>query len=184
MLGMSDVRKVRALWDSATIRVYQAFSCQIADPALTAQTFVEPFGRRRMTWIKPSFLWMMYRSGWGLKDDAQRRILAIDITHEGFLWALQNASLSAGPKLNRSCPVRVQWDPDRDIHLRRMSRRTIQVGLSGEAVSRYADEWIVSIHDVTSLAHRLRDSKDPSLLPEERDYPVPAGIADRLDMAE
>ncbi|WP_422570328.1 DUF4291 family protein, partial [Erwinia billingiae] len=29
-----------------------------------------------MTWIKPSFLWMMYRSGWGMKDPGQKRILA------------------------------------------------------------------------------------------------------------
>ncbi|WP_141653813.1 DUF4291 family protein, partial [Erwinia billingiae] len=27
-----------------------------------------PFSMTRMTWIKPSFLWMMYRSGWGMKD--------------------------------------------------------------------------------------------------------------------
>lgn len=34
----------------------------------------------RMTWIKPSFLWMMYRAGWGFKDKGQRRVLAIDIS--------------------------------------------------------------------------------------------------------
>ncbi|MDI8083747.1 DUF4291 domain-containing protein [Salmonella enterica subsp. enterica serovar Kentucky] len=26
-----------------------------------------------MTWIKPSFLWMMYRSHWGTKDPGQKR---------------------------------------------------------------------------------------------------------------
>jgi hypothetical protein len=46
-----------------------------------------------MTWIKPSFLWMMYRAGSGFKDEGQRRILAIDIGREGFEWALA-----------RSCP--------------------------------------------------------------------------------
>ena len=47
-----------------------------------------------MTWIKPSFLWMMYRSGWGTKTD-QERILAIDITREGFNTILSGVVLSA-----------------------------------------------------------------------------------------
>jgi hypothetical protein len=38
-------------------------------------TFVSPpFKRDRMTWIKPSFLRMMYRAGSGFKDEGQRRI--------------------------------------------------------------------------------------------------------------
>ncbi len=44
--------------------------------------------------IKPSFLWMTYRSGWGKKDNNQKRILAIDITREGFEWALEHSLLS------------------------------------------------------------------------------------------
>ena len=48
----------------------------------------------RMTWIKPSFLWMMYRAGWGKKDENQKRILAIDISIEGFEWALEHSLLS------------------------------------------------------------------------------------------
>jgi hypothetical protein len=38
-----------------------------------------------MTWIKPSFLWMMYRCGWATKP-GQERVLAIQITREGFEW--------------------------------------------------------------------------------------------------
>lgn len=45
--------------------------------------FGQKFKMDRMTWIKPSFLWMMYRSGWATKKD-QERILAIDIKREGF----------------------------------------------------------------------------------------------------
>jgi hypothetical protein len=44
--------------------VYQAYSPHIAHAAIAAGTFVTPFKQGRMTWIKPSFLWMMYRSGW------------------------------------------------------------------------------------------------------------------------
>jgi Domain of unknown function (DUF4291) len=83
------MRQIRAVHDATTIRVYQAYSDAIADSALAHGTFVSPpFKMDRMTWIKPSFLWMMYRAGWGFKDAGQRRILAIDITREGFEWAL------------------------------------------------------------------------------------------------
>jgi hypothetical protein len=67
-------RQVRASFTDRSITVYQAYSPQIADAAVGAQTFVAPFKRERMTWIKPSFLWMMYRSGWATTP-GQERIL-------------------------------------------------------------------------------------------------------------
>lgn len=71
------LRQIRALYDADTLRVYQAYSESIADAALAHGTFVSPpFKMERMTWIKPSFLWMMYRAGWGYKDPGQARILA------------------------------------------------------------------------------------------------------------
>ena len=89
---------IRAVYGEHTIRVYQAYSDPIADAALAHGTFVSPsFKMERMTWIKPSFLWMMYRAGWGLKDEGQKRILAIDISREGFEWALRHACLSHPP---------------------------------------------------------------------------------------
>ena len=56
-------RQVRAVWDAHSITVYQAYGPAIAEPAVAAGRFVAPFSRSRMTWVKPSFLWMMYRSG-------------------------------------------------------------------------------------------------------------------------
>ncbi len=44
-------RQIRAVFDDTTIRVYQAYSGEIADAALTAGTFVPPFKLARMTWI-------------------------------------------------------------------------------------------------------------------------------------
>ncbi len=96
---------------------------------------------RGLTWIKPSFLWMMYRCGWGTKV-GQETVLAVDITREGFEWALRNACLSSyvrgvHPDLAswqrelRSAPARVQWDPERDLRLRPLSYRSLQLGLSG-----------------------------------------------------
>jgi hypothetical protein len=143
-------RQIRAVYDERTIRVYQAYSREIAEPALANQRFVSPpFKLERMTWIKPSFLWMMYRAGWGLKDRGQERILAIDITRTGFEWALANSCSSSAPPgmapgewalLKASKPVRIQWDPERDIYLQPLPYRSIQIGLSKEAVVRYVTE--------------------------------------------
>jgi len=184
----SPQRQIRAVHDAHTIRVYQAYSRQIAEPALAAGRFVPPFKVERMTWIKPSFLWMMYRAGWGRKDPGQECILGIDITREGFAWALANACGSHPPDgmepadwtaLKARSPVRIQWDPERDLHHQPLPWRSIQIGLGGEAVRRYVDQWIVGIEDVTPLAHRIealvvagRLDDARAALPVERPYEV------------
>lgn len=198
-----NYRVVRAVFDEHKIRVYQAYSHLIADAALKEGTFVSPsFSMTRTTWIKPSFLWMMYRSGWGMKDNGQRRILAIDISRGGFDWALAHANLAhydvALPyphdqwreRLESSAVV-VQWDPERDTSLRPLDHRAIQVGLKEEAVKRYVTDWIVKITDVTELAseiHHLLDQDDSSavkaLLPVELAYPVQAAVAKNLLMSQ
>lgn len=55
----------------------------------------------------------------------------------------------------RRAPARVQWDPERDLHLRALPYRSLQLGLSGAAVCRYADEWALGISDVTPLAQQI-----------------------------
>ena len=166
------------MYDATTIRVYQAYSDAIADSALAHVTFVSPpFKMERMTWIKPSFLWMMYRAGWGLKDAGQKRILAIDITREGFEWALAHSCLShADPGMNKeewkrlksSAAVRIQWDPERDLLLQPLSYRAIQIGLSKEAVTLYVNQWIRRITDVTPLAHEIHSLVEGNQLEEAR----------------
>jgi len=181
--------EIRADYDRDTIVVYQAYAPTIADAALKAGRFVPPFSFHRMTWIKPSFLWMMYRCGWGTKE-GQQTVLAVEITREGFDWALRHACLShyvRGPhpdeaawkRALRQSPARVQWDPERDLHLNALPHRSLQLGLAGDASRRYADEWTVSITDVTGLArdvHALVRAGDLSaaagLLPAERPYPA------------
>lgn len=182
--------QIRAVFDENTIRVYQAYNHSIADAALAAGTFVSPpFSVNRMTWIKPSFLWMMYRAGWGYKDDGQSRILAIDISREGFEWALDHSCLSHPPpemsredwlEMKATSPVRVQWDPERDIHLNALPHRAIQIGLSGNAVRLYTDQWIQGITDVTGHCHEIRSlveggkvDQAKSMLPPERPYISP-----------
>lgn len=181
-------RQIRAVYDDATIRVYQAYRDEIADTALAAGTFVSPpFSMTRMTWIKPSFLWMMYRAGWGRKDEGQKRILAIDIAREGFEWALANSSLSHERATDASPPVRIQWDPERDFHHRPLDHRSIQIGLSGIAVGKYAHEWIRNLLDITPLAHEMREliandrlDQAKRLHPRERPYPVNVNLQRHL----
>lgn len=35
--------------------------------------------------------------------------------------------------LNQASPVRIQWDPERDLHFNPLAQRSIQIGLSGPA---------------------------------------------------
>src|SRR5262245_2044064 len=86
--------EIRADYDNQTLVIYQAYSPNIALPALAAQRFVPPFSFGRMTWIKPSFLWLMERSNWGLKA-GQEQILAVRITRAGWEAALAQAILTS-----------------------------------------------------------------------------------------
>ena len=189
-------RQIRALYTDQSVTVYQAYRDAIADAALEAQRFVPPFRLERMTWIKPSFLWMMYRCGWAGKED-QERVLAVEISRDGLTWALEHACLShfdpehhasreAWEAQKADSPVRVQWDPERSVTLERLPYRSIQIGLGGEAAKRYAQDWILGIQDVTPLAHEVRDlvaagdlESARARLPVERPYPLTAEAAAR-----
>ncbi|RFM25560.1 DUF4291 domain-containing protein [Deminuibacter soli] len=189
---------IRALFDKHTITVYQAYNKNIAQLAVNSQTFVSPpFKKERMTWIKPSFLWMMYRSGWATKEN-QEHILAIKIKRAGFEWALANACLSHfDSKLYSSyeewknllsrLPVRVQWDPERDLKFNSLNYRTIQIGLSGIAVDLYITNWITEITDISDLCIKTKQvlidgkiSQAMDMLPKEETYPLPDTIADKI----
>ena len=183
------LRQVRADFDDDTVVVYQAYWPAIAEPAVAAQRFVAPFSRDRMTWIKPSFLWMMYRCGWATKA-GQERVLAVRMTRAGFEAALSSACLSHfDPRIHPSLDawqqrlaassVRVQWDPERDAALNPLPWRSLQVGLGRGVVPAYVDQWVVGIQDVTERAHRLRELRveERTDLPVERPYPLPPALA-------
>ncbi|MEW7278186.1 DUF4291 domain-containing protein [Aquimarina sp. 2201CG1-2-11] len=183
-------RIIRAVYDQDTITVYQAYRSAIAIPAVKNQKFVPPFKMERMTWIKPSFLWMMYRCGWTQKE-GQEHILAIKVKREGWEWALKNACLShfikdihitqeTWKEALHNSPVRIQWDPEKDIFLNKLDYRSIQVGLTGIAVEKYVNDWIVSIEDISDkskhihslvLNNKIEEAKQ--LLPLENIYPLP-----------
>jgi len=185
-------KQIRAFYTKDFIRVYQAYSDAIADAALENGTFASPpFSMTRMTWIKPSFLWMMYRSGWGMKDPGQKRILAVDLSHEGFKDLIhkgivsnyENAHVSNNMeefKLKiKNSDVVIQWDPERDILLNKLNYRTIQIGLRNIAVQKYCKEWILDITDVTELSQEIKLMIDTNkiedakkLLPKEYIYEI------------
>jgi len=73
-----EPRLVRATFDSRTVTVYQAYSPEIADAAVQAGTLVPPFSLGRMTWIKPSFGWMMHRCGRASKPGQERLLPTCD----------------------------------------------------------------------------------------------------------
>ncbi|MEU5796632.1 DUF4291 domain-containing protein [Streptomyces sp. NPDC047813] len=189
--------RIRARHTDTTITVYQAYRPAIGLAAARTGRFPGEWKRERMTWIKPSFLWMMYRCGWGTKE-GQETVLAVDIDRAGFEWALRHACLShyvSGVHADRAAwqrelgraPARVQWDPERDLHHNALPHRSLQLGLAGEATRRYADEWIVGIEDVTPLAREVHAAvragereKAEALLPEERAYPAAEGVLAHL----
>lgn len=192
-------RTIRAMYDDDSITVYQAYRPEIAVAAVNAGRFVAPFELNRMTWIKPSFLWMMERSGWASKP-GQERILAIRMRRAGWEEALSMAALTAFEAAGASdsaawrraleeAPVRVQWDPERNIRGQQQDLRAIQVGLGRQIVQRYVDEWTLEIRDATPLVRSLRHLLDSGRaneaqrrLPHERIYPVSDALARRLGM--
>lgn len=178
-------KEIRAMYNECTIRVYQAYNKVIADEAVKKGTFGNSFKLDRMTWIKPSFLWMMYRCGWGTKEN-QECVLAIDIKREAFEFIVQNAIISTySNDMNMSyeewkeqikkSDIRCQWDPERDLFGNPLPYRSIQLGLRGKAVQKYIDEWILNITDITDYVkelneQRIRGMDITNLLPKEQSY--------------
>lgn len=190
-------KKINASYTENSIRVYQAYNNTIADECLKLGTFGKSFKLERMTWIKPSFLWMMYRCGWGKKEN-QERVLAIDISRDGFEEMLSEVVLSTyNPKIYGSreewklqlkkSNVRCQWDPERDIYGNKLDRRSIQIGLQGDMVYKYVNKWIINIEDITEKVSKWSaDIKEKGLelkeLPVENEYYVDDFIKEKLGM--
>lgn len=196
---MIPYRAIRADYDASTIVVYHAFNDEIASGAVNAQRFVSPFSVNRMTWIKPSFLWLMERSGWGTKS-RQERILAIRISRTGWTRALSLGVLTSYESTVHGTAtqwqqqfadsiVHIQWDPERSMRGGKLDHRSIQVGLSRHIIDEYINEWTEEIIDMTNLVARLRQLKRDGrytqakrLLPIEREYPVEASLRQQIGM--
>jgi hypothetical protein len=180
-------RHILAQFDASKVVVYQAYHPAIGRFAVQHQRFGGPFSFNRMSWIKPNFLWMMYRCGWGTKS-GQEVVLAVHLRREGFNEILRSAVYSSyQPDIYGSperwkaelaaSPVRLQWDPDHDPQGGKVERRAIQLGLSGEILRRYAEEWILKIEDISEFISCQREhcasvGHSALVTPREDVYPV------------
>jgi hypothetical protein len=178
-------RHILASYDQDEIVVYQAYRPEIADVAVAQKRFASPFSLQRMSWIKPNFLWMMYRCGWATKPD-QQRVLAIHLPRVAFYQILAQAVWSSfQPDLHpssevwsaaiQSSDVRLQWDPDHDPTGKPLERRAIQLGLRGKTLEQYATMWPVRIEDITTMVqsqHQRISEPHELLIPDERPVPI------------
>jgi len=179
-------RHILAQFDDQSIIMYQAYRPEIGHYAAKNGCFGGPLSLHRMTWIKPSFLWMMFRSRWGTSED-QEVTLAIRLQRSAFDAILEQAVHSTfvaevyrdeaewATAVKRS-DARLQWDPDRDPSGMRLERRAIQLGVRGETLKRYAREWIIDIEDISEFVReqcgymRSRSAYGKLITPREAVY--------------
>lgn len=196
---MPKLREIRADHDRESIVVYQAYAPAIAEAAVRAQRFVPPFSFGRMTWIKPSFLWLMHRSNWNQKP-GQERTLAVRIRRAAWDSALAlgvltspEAGVFRSPeewaRAFEDAKVHVQWDPERTLRGAALAYYSVQVGVSRHLIRAFAEEWIVAIEDYTPLVRKIHQQiqsghadKASKLLPKEKLYPVDPVVGRRLLM--
>lgn len=128
----------------------------------------------------------MYRCGWATKE-GQEVVLALWIARAGFDEILASAVPSsydrdgypdrdAWQRAVHGSDVRLQWDPDHGPSGAPEPRRAIQLGLRGDVLRRFADEWLLHVEDITPLvaaqrAHARAPYTD-LLTPEEHPYLV------------
>lgn len=175
-------RHILAQYDDSSIVVYQAYRPAIASFAVAQQKFGGEFSFARMSWIKPNFLWMMYRSGWATKEN-QERILAVRIRRNFFEDVLRLAvastydssrfdSVESWRAALQSSEVRLQWDPDHSPSAAPLERRAMQLGIRGTVLQRYSAEAIVAIEDLTEFVaeqrRQLPHALDALVMPTER----------------
>ncbi len=159
-------RHIMAQFDDAGVVVYQSYNPRIGHFAAQHGFFGGDFRLGRMTWIKPNFLWMMFRSGWGTKPD-QEVTLAIKMKRAAFDHVLScavassyRASSFADPAdwkaAMQSSSVRLQWDPDHSPNGAKESRRAVQLGIRREMAVKYSKEWLLDIEDISDFVQAQR----------------------------
>jgi hypothetical protein len=178
-------RHILACFDDETIVVYQAYSPVIGQYAVQHGRFGGAFSYSRMSWIKPNFLWMMYRSNWG-QSSGQEVVLAVRLRRTFFDSLLEQAVPSsftsalfathdAWESAVAHSDVRLQWDPDHLPNGQKDERRAIQLGLRAAALDAYGKREIVEIIDMSEFVASQRGNAvssciDALVTPWERPY--------------
>ena len=179
-------RHILAQFDADSVVVYQAYRPAIGNFATRNGFFGGEFGLGRMSWIKPNFLWMMYRSGWGTKPD-QEITLAIRLRRDAFdeiLGLAVHSTFVAGVHEDEAAwkqavarsDVRLQFDPDHGPTGNPVERRAIQLGLRGDVLARYARGWLLGIEDISEFVAEQRANARPPydrlVTPREEVFPI------------
>ena len=190
-------RHLLASYDDDTIVVYQAYSPAIGRFAVEHGFFGGDFSYRRMSWIKPNFLWMMYRSDWG-RSLNQEVILGVRLRRSFFDSILEQAvpssftsALFATEEKWKSAvgqsEVRLQWDPDHSPSGEKVERRAIQLGLRGDMLDAYGKREIVEIIDMSEFVAAQRSNVNKErigelMTPLERTYWPAESIAAKIGL--
>lgn len=170
-----------------TVVVYQAYRPAIAKYAVDHQVFGgNAYSYDRMSWIKPNFLWMMYRCGWAAKE-GQESVLAIHLPKTFFERILSQAvpssyqpwlfpEIASWQAALQAGDVRLQWDPDHDPWGNKLERRAIQLGLRGDVLKEFGQRQVTAIEDITDFVKAqyavLQRDPDALQVPEESVYPL------------
>ena len=166
--------------------VYQAYNPAIARFAVENQCLGGPdFSYGRMSWIKPNFLWMMYRCGWASKEN-QEHVLALWLDKTDFEAILSEAvfsSFTAGKYETAEAwkqelatkNVRLQWDPDHSPAGGKLTRRAVQLGLKNDTLKKFGTQQVKLIEDITDFVQQQKIHVDNRQLaqlhvPQERVY--------------
>lgn len=179
-----DGEHILAHFDDQSVIVYQAYRPSIGRFAIEHGHLGGPdFSLNRMSWIKPNFLWMMYRSGWGTKE-GQEITLGLRLRRAFFESLLAQAVPSsygrgagyadhaAWQEAVAASQVRLQWDPDHSPSGARQARRALQLGLRGAALQALAKDQLLEVIDFTAFVATQRpqaQDDNPALrMPVER----------------
>jgi Domain of unknown function (DUF4291) len=163
----STGRHILAHHDADSIVVYQAYRPSIGHYAVKHGAFGGEFSYSRMSWIKPNFLWMMYRSGWGTKE-GQEITLGLRLRRQFFDSILAQAVASSFGQSDQSSEeawkaslkssnARLQWDPDHDPHGNAVARRAIQLGLRGPVLEALGKRELIEVIDMTEFVSEQRE---------------------------
>jgi hypothetical protein len=169
-----DGEHILAHHDNDTVIVYQAYRPAIGRFAVEHGRLNGPdYSLNRMSWIKPNFLWMMYRSGWGTKP-GQEVILGLRLRRVFFDEVLAAAVPSGHDPLRyvdraewqravTASDVRLQWDPDHAPDGAPLPRRAVQLGLRGKTLARFAHEELLEVIDMSLFVEAQRPNVEGNL---------------------
>ena len=183
-----DGQHIVAHQTETQVVVYQAYNPAIAQFAVENQYLGGPsFSYSRMSWIKPNFLWMMYRCGWASKEN-QERVLALWLSKIDFEQILGQAVFSTFTAGNYESAdawqqelatkdVRLQWDPDHSPYGGKLTRRALQLGLKNNTLRQFGQHQVTRIEDITDFVqqqkvHVNNRQLEQLVVPRERVYTV------------